>query len=514
MTRLHWIWCPAVFLVLAGCSRNADPVPVTERDAARSRTNELIVAIQSDAKTLDPHLATDAASMRVIENLYDTLLTYGSAYGTLEPGLARSWTLSDDGLTYMFQLRTNACFHHTGRPVLADDVVYSLDRMRSSGARSSVFAPVSSVTAPTPHTVIVTLTTPLASLLAHLAHPMSAVVDREQVGAGGLKRADGGSGPYALIEWKAQQYARLKAADTAPASLRPRVPFLTYRPLPDETARTTALRTGEVDLLLDVAGKDVQSLQQVPGIVVESQPGTFWEYIGLNCTRPPFDDIRVRQAVAWAVDRDLINQLVKFGRATVLDGGPIPPNHWAYAPFTVYPARNLERARALLAEAGLADGVDVELLVSSDFPYQVKAAEVIKQLLKDINLRVTVRAMESGVFFHALGQKDFTMTLVGWLGFVDPDEWLGLLFRSGALWNQQGYGNPEVDQLIEQGRSVTDRAKRQDIYRRAQEIVALEAPMVFLYVNERTSAHLADVKGFVNHPTVTTLSLRETWLDR
>ena len=106
------------------------------------------------------------------------------------------------------------------------------------------------------------------------------------------------------------------------------------------------------------------------------------------------------------------------------------------------------------------------------------------------------------------------MTLVGWLGFVDPDEWLGLLFRSGALWNQQGYGNPEVDQLIEQGRSVTDRAKRQDIYRRAQEIVALEAPMVFLYVNERTSAHLADVKGFVNHPTVTTLSLRETWLDR
>jgi peptide/nickel transport system substrate-binding protein len=511
MRWLVWLILPLV----AGCSGGGSPgAPAHQRASAAARTNEVVIAVQADARTLDPHMATDAASMRFVENMYSGLLRYADAYGELEPDLATAWTVSDDGLVYAFTLRTNAFFHGSGRPVTAADVVYSLDRIRREGARASVFAPVRSITAPDEHAVTVTLHTPLAALPAHLAHPMSAIVDREVVEGTGLERHAGGCGPFRLVEWKRQQHLRLSANPAYALPGRPRVAALTYRPIPDETARTTALRNGEVDILLDVAGKDIERLREVPGIVVESQPGTFWEYLGLNCTRPPFDDVRVRQAVAWAVDRALLNQLVKFGRATVLDGGPIPPNHWAYAGLSVYPRPDPDQARTLLAAAGLGEGADVELIVGSDFPYQVKAAEAIKQMLRPLNLRVTVRALESGAFFDRLGRKEFDLTVVGWLGFVDPDEWLGLLFRSGAEWNQQGYGNPEVDALIEQGRATRDRAERTEIYRRAQAVIAGEAPMVFLYVNERTSARLADVTGFVNHPTVTTISLRDVAVER
>ena len=131
-----------------------------------------------------------------------------------------------------------------------------------------------------------------------------------------------------------------------------------------------------------------------------------------------------------------------------------------------------------------------------------------------MGIDVKVSAQESGIFFDALGKGDFDMTVVGWLGFVDPDEFTYNLFHTGAPWNQQGYSNEQVDALLERGRTVGDREERKKIYRQALKIIAEEAPMVFLYVNERTAALNGTVKGFDVHPTVTTLSLEETWLDR
>jgi peptide/nickel transport system substrate-binding protein len=151
--------------------------------------------------------------------------------------------------------------------------------------------------------------------------------------------------------------------------------------------------------------------------------------------------------------------------------------------------------------------------VTSAAAYQGQAAEVIKQQLKDVGITVRVQQLESTVFFNALNTGDFQATLVGWVGFVDPDQWMYALFHSGGKYNQQGYSNPQLDKLLEQGRVTLDRDQRKDIYSQAQRIVAQDAPMVLLYVNPQVSAYRDNVHGYIVRPTAATISLRQTWLN-
>ncbi|HLL87829.1 MAG TPA: ABC transporter substrate-binding protein, partial [Tepidisphaeraceae bacterium] len=290
----------------------------------------------------------------------------------------------------------------------------------------------------------------------------------------------------------------------------PKLSRLVCLPMSDPTARTTALRNGEIDVALDATPKDARVLRGADGVRVDAAPGTFWEYVGLNTRRKPLDDVRVRRAIAWAIDRDAINRVVKLGGATVLDGGHIPSGHWAHADgLHLYPRRGVEEAKQLLRDAGVADGLRLVCKVGSAFPYQVAAGQMVKQQLRDVGIDVQLLAQESGVFFQALGDGDFDLTVVGWVGFVDPDEWTFDLFHSKGKWNQQGYASPRVDALLERGRTTADRTERERIYREAQRLIANEAPMVFLYANPQAVARLADVENFVVHPTAATIFLRE-----
>lgn len=492
-------------LALAACRDRAG------RDARAPDT--LVVALQTDARTLDPHQATDAASMRVIENLYSTLVRQAPTLGEVEPDLAERWHVSDDGLVYTFHLRPGARFH-SGRPVGSEDVRSSIERIREEQIRADHFAAVQSIETPDPHTVVFRLREPSAPFLSFLANPMNAIVDRAAVSGGlDLSRAEAGSGPFVLREWKKDQHLIVERFDDYFVPGRPRLARVRYRPLPDESARTTALRTGEVDLVLDVSPRDARILEG-SGVTVRSVPGTFWEYVGLNTRRPPLDDPRVRRALAWAIDRPVVDDLVKLGRATVLEGGHLPPSHWAYAPIHSYPRRDLERARALLAEAGLPGGFELELKVGSDFPYQVNAAQVVKQHLAPIGVRARIVMQESGLFFDSLARHDFEATLVGWVGFVDPDEWFWNVFHSEGKWNQQGFASPELDALLVAGRRTLDRAKRRAIYAEAQRIVAEQAPVVSLYVDRHVSAHVPALVDYVVRPTASTLALRDAALER
>lgn len=465
-----------------------------------------------DAKSLDPHTVTDAASMRMIENMYSTLLRYGDYERMeLEPDLAESVEVSDDYLTYTITLVDNATFH-SGRPVIAEDVKYSLERIRDQGVRAGHLRNVGSIDTPDEHTVILHLREPTAALETYLAHPMNAIVDRTIVEAndGQLLNVDAGSGPYQLAEWQRGQRLLLQRHDGYHVPDRPIIDHVVFRPMPDETARSTAIRTGEVHILHEVPNKDRAILEQADGVRVVSAPGTFWEYIGLNCRRPPLDDVRVRQAIAWAVDRDQLNRAIKFGQATVLTGGHIPPNHWAYAGLDLYPAPDPDKARQLLADAGHADGIEIEMVVDSSIDYQVRAAEMVKQQLAAVGIDVNLRGLEPGVFYDRLNNREFEATLVGWLGFVDPDEWVADLFRSDGQYNQQGYANEQVDELIEQAARTHDRDERRELYRDIQQQVATDAPMVFLYINPHTTAIRDNISGYRVHPTGTTLSIRDT----
>jgi len=470
---------------------------------AHSPSETLRIALQSDPRTLDPHLATEAASMRVIEPLYNSLMGYGNEYGTLEKDLVESYSISSDQKKYTFQLKPGIKFHHSGRELRAEDVKYSIERILRKKIRAYQFAHLNKIEITGPYTLTFYLEKPFAPFLTYLAHPMNAIVDSKAVQElnKDLRRQEAGTGAFQLEEWKKNQYLLLKRNEDYFKGGRPFIKRLKFIAIPDETARTLALRTGEVDVLPDVPPKEMPILAKDPAISLSEVPGTFWEYIGLQTKKSPFDNLKVRQAIAWGIDRNELNQMIKRGLARPLTGGPIPEYHWAGGGTSSYPRMDPARAKKLLQEAGYPEGFKAELLVGSDFPYQVDAAQVVKQQLKKIGIHLSIRSLESSLFFSKLAKGDFQMTLVGWVGFVDPDEWLYNLFHSEGLWNQQAYKNPKVDLLLEEARSTEPPEKRKELYQQIQSILAKDAPMVFLYINSQIAAYRKGLKNYEARPT-------------
>ena len=476
---------------------------------------ELYIADLNDAQGLDPHKETGAQSMRYIENMYNTLFKYKKGtYGEIEGELAADYEISDDGTVYTFHLVDGVTFHN-GDSLTSEDVKYSIERIIEMVVRAPQFEAVESIETPDDTTVVMTLSEPVAPFLTYLANPMNAIVNKTVVeeNGGSLDNADAGSGPFALVEWKKDEAMTLEKYDDYFKEGLPYLDQVVWKAIPDEAARTTAIRNGELDIILQLSPKDVQVLEQAEGVNVETVTGSYWEYIGLNVTQGPLQEKEVRQAIAWAINRDELNDAVKFGQATPLTGGPIPPGPWAYADLNTYPEQDIEKAKQLLAEADYADGIDIELKVGQN-QAQIDAAQVVKQQLAEVGIDVDILQQEDSIFFEDLGNNDFEMTVVGWVGFVDPDEFLYNIFHTGEVYNQQGYSNPEVDELLEKGRVTSDLEERKEIYAETQRLIAEDAPMVFLYANQQASAIRDGVNGFDVNPTVTTISLEETWINR
>lgn len=469
----------------------------------------------SSARTLDPHLAQAAGSMRFIENMYNTLLKYKKEeYGSITGDLAKNYTITNDGKKYTFKLYQGVKFHD-GSELTSADVKFSIERIIAKKVRAQQFSAVDKIETPDKYTVVITLKEPVAPFLTYLAYPMNAIVSQKitESNNNDLSSIDAGSGPFKLNLWERDQYLILDKFNDYFIQGKPYLDRVYLKVIDDETARTTALRNQELDLILQVSAKNIDRLAQYSDINVKSVAGTYWEYLGLNTRKGPLADKKVRQAIAWGINRDTLNKMVKFDKATVLTSGPIPPGHWAADDLAVYPAQDLAKAKKLLADSDYSNGFETTLIVLSN-PDQLNAAQVIKAQLAPLGIKVKIKSLESSVYFDKLGSGDFDMTVIGWVGFVDPDEYLYNIFHTDGIWNQQGYSNPEVDQLLEDGRRTSDQATRKEIYQKAQTIIAQDAPMVFLYVNPQASALQDYVKGFDINPTVTTISLVDTWLDQ
>ncbi|MFA9477243.1 ABC transporter substrate-binding protein [Phycisphaerales bacterium AB-hyl4] len=491
----------------------------TQREAQRPADpqtgGELTIAIQADGSTLDPHQAQDAGSRRLTENMYSTLMRLSREYPEIEPDLLAEYEQLDDGRRYRFRLREDAYFGVSGRNVTAEDVAYSLQRLIDLETGTALVG-LASMDVVDTYTLEVHFEEPNAALLNYLALPTYAIVDREVVEAndGDLSRADAGSGPFRLVEWRRDDRLVLEADPNYYVDGLPRLARVVYRPIPEEPSRVIALANREVDVVLDVPTQQLARIIDEAHVVIESTPGTFWEYVGINTERGPLASAHVRQAIAHAIDRDAINRAARFGYATPLTAGHLPPDHWAYLDEVMYEQADLEKARALLSETDYADGFDVEMIVNTENQSQLRAAEVVANMLRPLNINVTVRSIERATFFSRLGDGDFEMTVVGWVGLFDPDEWTYPIFHSDGQYNQQGYTNGTLDDLLERGRRTIDRDERASIYRDVQRLIASESPVLFLYLNDQITGYLSDVWDFDVHPTATTISLRETWLDR
>jgi peptide/nickel transport system substrate-binding protein len=456
----------------------------------------LIAAQGSEPDQLDPHMTSAYASFQVLENVYDTLVQ-PAADLSMEPAIAESWEISDDNLTWTFTIREGVRFHN-GRELVADDVVYSFERIIAEGMNGWRFGAVDSVTAPDDSTVVITLTQPSPNLLVSIGgFKGMAIVARETVEDGTIGTQPVGTGPFRFVSQSPDGGIELERNDDywgADAGL-PRLDGIRFIQIPDAGTKLTALRTGEVHWIDTVPPQNIESLAAEAGITVGRVPGGDYHYFALNQNREPFDDVRVRRALAMAINRDEIAEAAQFGAATANQTAIPSSNEAWYFDYAPYRSADIAGARALLQQAGVSD-LSVDFLVSSDFPETVTQAQVIAAQLAAMDVTVNITDVDFSTWLDMQGNGDFDAFMLSWIGNIDPDDFYYAQHHSEGGFNFQGNDNEELDGLLEAARVETDQAARKDLYDQAAKIVVDEASYVYLYNPDNINAWRDEVTGY------------------
>jgi peptide/nickel transport system substrate-binding protein len=480
------------------------------------RGGRLSLLIRLDATNLDPHTAIETSAYVVIEQIYESLLE--SVRGEVRPAIAERWDVSADGLTYTFHLRANAKFH-SGRTVTSEDVKYSIERIRNpatASPRARSFDGISAIETPDPRTVVLRLARPQAPLLALLSTNGASIVDRAVAEApGGLNGSvGGGSGPFVLAQRVVGQRMVL---NRNPDYWNPGLPHLdgidvTFNP--DDNARAAAIRSGTVNFLWRAAPEFIDRLKADPQLKWYGGEGSLSLHLRLNTSRKPYDDVRVRQAIYHALDREEILEIANSGHGQPLNAGYLPPDRWGSVKTPIYGAPDIAKAKALLAEAGLANGFTTNLLVNSTSAFQVRSAEVIQQQLAKIGIRVTLRLAEATVTNAALRRDDFDLFQSGFSLSLDPDERFSSAFVTDGGTNYGKWSDPAYDALVIAARSETDRAKREALYQQAETILALRGPVAMTWVSADYDVVRREVMGYVGDSSPSYRFYRHLWLAR
>jgi peptide/nickel transport system substrate-binding protein len=459
---------------------------------------QLVVGYEADATSLDPAQVTDLNSMHVLAQMYETLVQFGPD-GQLEPALATHWTISPDGLTYTFTLRADARFSN-GDPVTAEAVQFSFMRQLDEGAPGAQYGPfpfgrfffgaVESVRALDPTTVEFRLSSPNYALLNVLTLHTGAVVNPGLALAEGENFAlvGGGSGPYRLERWTRGGDLVLQRNPYYAGRAAP-IERLVFVPIVAAAGRTIALQAGTVDLVINPPPENLELLRGA-GFTVATAPGPHVWWVGMNLTRPPFDNRLVRQALNYAIDREAIIQGILHDTA-VPSNQPLAPGTLGHSADATAYTYDPQRARELLAQAGYPQGFTATFLVptsGSGMQSPVAMGTALQAYWAAVGVRVNIEQLDWGTFLGRIAQGaelgNLEMWQLSWFNIsLDPSYVYGPLLSS-ASWppgfNTGFYKNEEVDRLIEQGVVERDPAQRRQIYERASELVSYDAPWVFV----------------------------------
>ncbi|PZF96031.1 ABC transporter substrate-binding protein [Micromonospora deserti] len=452
----------------------------------------LNAAIGGEPDQLDPHKTSAYYSFQVLENVYDTLVE-PDANLDMQPSLATEWTTSDDQLVWTFTIREGVTFSD-GSPLTSEDVVYSYNRIISEKLNAAYkFTTVKSVTAPDPTTVVITLTAPTPNLLANLGGFKGvAIVQKTNVESGAVTTKPVGSGPFAVGSYTSGDTIKLVRNDNY-WSDKPKLDGVTFTFVKDPTVALQNLRGGEVHWTDNLPPQQVPALRDADGLTVRSVPSSDYWYLALNQARKPYDDVKVRRAVAFALDREAITKAAKFGLATV-NQTAIPRNsafYYDYAPFQ----RDPGQARQLLDQAGVS-GLTMDLMVTSEYPETVTAAQVIAAQLKEVGITVKIRTLDFGQWLDEQGKGNFDSFMLGWLGNIDPDEFYYAQHHSGGTFNFHKYRNPTVDRLLDQARTETDQAARKRQYDQVAKQIVDDASYIYLYNPDVVQGWSPQVSGY------------------
>lgn len=474
----------------------------------------LRAAWQAPWESLDPHFTSTEASLQVLNNVLETL-TFFDDDMNLIPWLAESWSRSDDGLTWTFNLREGVTFSN-GRALTADDVVWSFNRLvdpeTGSGNAWRIGGESTVIEAVDDLTVAITTEAPTANLPASLAANKSVgIIAQESLEDDGTIQVPIGSGPFVISEVEGTTRLVLTARDDYWQEGVPYLDEVVITPITDDAARDLALQGGEVDWSFTISPQNLETLQADEDVVVDIAPRLSYDYFGFNLNKEPFNDVRVRQAIAYAIDREVICQFAFFGLCEATQGPTSSgvPWHYPYAPYD----RDLDKARELLEEAGYGDGFEMEIMTAIGFDETLRGAQVVQQQLEEIGIDVTIDNIEFGEWLERQGAGEFDVFMLSWLGLTDVEDYYYLQHRTGNVYNFTGFSNERFDELVDMGRTIDDVEERYAVYEEANQILVDEAPYVFMYAKAEVKAYAPTVKGFSARPD-SAVNFWTVWLDQ
>ncbi len=487
---------------------------------AQTPPDVLSVGQVAEPQSLDPHAVTATNDFRITVNLYDGLVRFGAGSLEVEPALAENWDISEDGTVYTFDLRDGVTFHD-GTDFDAEAVKFNFDRMLDEDhpyhdtgpfPLSFFFSAVQEVEVVDDLTVRFHLDEPYAPLLSNLAYPTGLLVSPAAVEAHGedYGRNPVGTGPYQFTGWEAnRQVALQKNADYWAGE--PGLEGVVFRPITDGNARVNEMLSGGIDLMVEVPSDLVGTFREDPTFTVHEQAGPHVWFLILNMREEPFDDVRVRQAVNYAIDKETMVNDVLQGTATVADSVVPPAFAWAYNDQLEGYPYDPERARELLDEAGYGDGVDITFLVTqggSGMLDSVAMGTAIQADLADVGINAEIESYEWNTYLGIVNpglEGEGNMAQMSWMT-NDPDTLPFLTLRSDAMpddggFNSGYYSNPEVDALLDQARRATDQDERAALYREVQEIVNQDAPLAIIANWMQNAVSTTAVENFQLEPS-------------
>ncbi|WP_026907194.1 ABC transporter substrate-binding protein [Paucisalibacillus globulus] len=448
-----------------------------EGEDTANDTNKINIRINNDPDFLDPHMAEASITFQMLLNIYDGLLI-GDTDGSLKPSLAEDYRISDDGLTYTFTIREGVTFHN-GEPLTVEDVQYSFDRLMGTTTGeplSSDFDNIASLNTPDDKTFVITLQEPNSAFLTYLTALNSAIVPKSNDGKHNENPI--GTGAFKFNSYSPENNLVLEKNENYWKEGLPYLDKVTFTFQPDDQTALLSLQAGEMDIV-SVGSHRVSEVEEQFNL--EYQDSNSVLLMGYNQERELFTDIRVRQAINYAVNKDDIIEAAFSGYATKLGSNMSPAmgDVFKEGMEDTY-KQDVDKAKELLAEAGYADGFSTTISISSHAALYTNVAQVVVENLKEIGIHAEIEVVEWGVWLERIYQgRDYDMTIIDFTGVLSPYETINR-YVSDADNNFFNFKNEEFDQLMSEVLVESNTDRQKEIYQRLQEILSEEAAAVYL----------------------------------
>ncbi|MEZ4668310.1 MAG: ABC transporter substrate-binding protein [Anaerolineae bacterium] len=476
--------------------------------------NTLVMARSADTTGLDPHTQTAFASFRLLELIYEPLVNLDADLNIV-PGLAESWAFSDDAKTLTMNLRQGVKFHD-GSDFTSADVKATFERIlnEDTGAAGRAnYTSIESIDTPDDNTVVFNLSLADVPLLAAMTSLNSAIVSSEAAESGDFASTANGTGPFKLDSWVPDEKTILSAnADWWGEG--PYVDSVEIRIIPDESSILAALRAGEIDFAILNDPLIATLLIDDSSVTLNKVPAIAYHVLQLNPSRAPMDKLEVRQAMSCAIDRQEVLDTASLGYGTVTGPLTIPAYTVPTDQYFCY-TKDLDKARELLAQAGMSDGFSIKVIAASaEPPTALSEAQNIQSQLAEIGITVEIESLELSVYVDRWLAGDFDAAVALNGGRPDPYTMYARYWtKDGNLQKVSNYIDDTLDSLMAQGRAETDPQKRYEIFAEFQKHLVEVAPWIWLYNDFEYTAQQPYVSGFIPMPTDSLYSFSQVKLE-